>query len=228
MELYLIRHGQSANNEGVLPRVPDPPLTDIGVEQARWAGESLKDQGITRLYCSPMLRTLQTAQIISEILDLSPHVFVGLHEWGGVWEPCGDEITSQLPGLTRSEIREICPNVVLPDDVTDQGWWFHEDWQFHEGAVPEVIYQLAHENGLAFIAHLTEYHVDTEQRIAVVSHGGSGGSLIDAFFGLPPDVNYSRFTHNNTGISKILFTLERRQLHYLNQISHLPPEAVTS
>ncbi len=228
MELYLIRHGQSANNEGILPRVPDPPLTDIGVEQARWAGESLKDQGITRLYCSPMLRTLQTAQIISDIIDLSPHVFVGLHEWGGVWEPRGDEITSQLPGLTRSEIREICPTVVLPDDVTDQGWWFHEDWQFHEGSVPEVIYQLAHENGLAFIAHLTEYHVDTEQRIAVVSHGGSGGSLIDAFFGLPPDVNYSRFTHNNTGVSKLSFTSERRQLNYLNKISHLPPEAVTS
>ena len=81
MELYLIRHGQSTNNEGGLPRTADPPLTDIGVEQARWTGESLKDEGITRLYCSPMLRTLQTAQIISDILDLPPHVFVGLHEW---------------------------------------------------------------------------------------------------------------------------------------------------
>ena len=224
MELYLIRHGQSANNEGILPRVPDPPLTDLGVEQARWAGESLKDQGITRLYCSPMLRTLQTAQIISEILDLSPHVFVGLHEWGGVWEPRGDEITSQLPGLTRFEIREICPDVVLPDDVTDQGWWFNEGFA---GDI-EGMKQLSYENGLAFIAHLTEYHVNTEERVAAVSHGGSGGNLIDAFFGLLPDVNYSRFTQNNTGVSKLLFTPERRQLHYLNNISHLPPEAVTS
>ena len=224
MELYLIRHGQSTNNEGKHPRVADPPLTEIGVEQARWAGESLKDEGITRLYCSPMLRTLQTAQIISDIIDLPPHVFVGLHEWGGIWEARGDGTALQLPGLNRAGMREVCSDVVLPEDVTDQGWWFNEGFA---GDI-EGMAELSHENGLAFIAHLTEYHVGTEPRIAVVSHGGSGGSLIDAFFGLPPDVNYSRFTHNNTGISKILFTLERRQLHYLNQISHLPPEAVTS
>ncbi len=224
MELYLIRHGQSTNNEGKLPRAADPPLTDIGVEQGRWVGESLKDEGITWLYCSPMLRTLQTAQIISTILGLPPHVFVGLHEWGGIWEARGDETAVQLPGLTRSEIREICPDVVLPEDITDQGWWFDTG----VAADSEGMRQLAHENALAFIAHLTEYHVGAEQRVAVVSHGGSGGSLISAFFGLPPDVSYSRFTQNNTGVSKILFTLERRQLHYLNKISHLPQEAVTS
>ena len=224
MELYLIRHGQSTNNEGKLPRAADPPLTDIGVEQARWAGESLKDEGITRLYSSPMLRTLQTAQIISDIIDLPPHIFVGLHEWGGIWEARGDGTAVQLPGLTRSGIREVCPDVVLPEDVTDQGWWFNEGYA---GDI-EGMGQLAHENGLAFIAHLTEYHGNTEQRIAAVSHGGSGGSLISAFFGLSPDVGYSRFTQNNTGVSKMLFTSERRQLHYLNKISHLPPEAVTS
>ena len=113
---------------------------------------------------------------------------------------------------------------ILPEDVTDQGWWFNEGYA---GDI-EGMGQLAHENGLAFIAHLTEYHGNTEQRIAAVSHGGSGGSLISAFFGLPPDVGYSRFTQNNTGVSKMLFTSERRQLHYLNKISHLPPEAVTS
>ncbi len=224
MEFYLIRHGQSTNNEGKLPRAADPPLTNLGVEQARWVGESLKDEGITRLYCSPMLRTLQTAQIISDILDLPPHVFVGLHEWGGIWEVRGDGAAVQLPGLTRSEIRELCPNAVLPEDVTDRGWWFHEGF----AADIEGARQLAHENALAFIAHLTAHHVDTEQRIAAVSHGGSGGSLISAFFGLPPDVDYSRFTQNNTGLSKILFTSEQRQLQCLNRISHLPSEAVTS
>ena len=224
MELCLIRHGQSTNNEGKRPRVADPPLTDIGVEQARWVGESLKDEGITRLYCSPMLRTLQTAQAISEIIDLPPHVFVGLHEWGGIWEARGDGTAVQLPGLTRSGIREICPDAILPEDVTDQGWWFNEGFA---GDI-EGMAELSHENALAFIAHLMDHHGNTEQRVAAVSHGGSGGSLISAFFGLPPDVGYSRFTQNNTAVSKLLFTSDRRQLHYLNKISHLPPEAVTS
>jgi len=224
MELYLIRHGQSTNNEGKHPRVADPPLTDIGVEQARWVGESLKDEGITRLYASPMLRTLQTARMISDIIDLPPHVFVGLHEWGGIWEARGDGTSVQLPGLNRAGMREVCSDVILPEDVTDEGWWFNEGFA---GDI-EGMAELSHENGLAFIAHLMEHHGDTEQRVAAVSHGGSGGSLISAFFGLPPDVGYSRFTQNNTGVSKLSFTSERKQLLCLNRISHLPPEAVTS
>lgn len=224
MELYLIRHGQSTNNEGKLPRIADPPLTDIGVKQARWVGESLKDEGITRLYCSPMLRTLQTAQMVSDSLGLPPHVFVGLHEWGGISEARGDGTAVQLPGLNRAGMREVCPDVVLPDDVTDQGWWFNEGFA---GDI-EGMCQLSHENGLAFIAHLEGHHGNTDERVAAVSHGGSGGSLMSAFFGLPPDAGYSRFTQNNTGVSKLSFTSERRQLQCLNRISHLPPEAVTS
>ncbi len=222
MELYLIRHGQSTNNRGDSPRLADPPLTELGKEQARQAGQSLKDEGIIRLYCSPMLRTLQTAQIIGDNLDLSPHIFVGLHEWGGVWEDRGDKVAIQLPGLTRSEMREICPSVVLPKDVTDQGWWF-QGW-----AGAEKMLQLAHGNALAFIAHLKVHHDGTDERVAAVTHGGSGSSLLSALFSLPPDVDYERFSQNNTGLSKLSITLERTQLRYLNRIDHLLKKMVTS
>ena len=79
MELYLIRHGQSTNNRGDV-RIPDPPLTELGRKQADRAGQALKRIGITRLYCSAMLRAVQTAAIVSEHLELAPHIFVGLHE----------------------------------------------------------------------------------------------------------------------------------------------------
>ena len=86
MELYLIRHGQSANNlrkqalvehprtapAAAAPRMADPPLTDLGELQARLAGEALRDEGITTLYCGPMLRTLQTARIIGPLLASLP------------------------------------------------------------------------------------------------------------------------------------------------------------
>ncbi|MCZ6676622.1 MAG: histidine phosphatase family protein [Candidatus Poribacteria bacterium] len=221
MEFYLIRHGESTNNRGDLPRVAEPPLTELGEEQARRAGESLKDEGITRLYCSPMLRVLHTAQFIGDILELPLHVFVGLHEWGGVWEERDGAGRMQLPGLTRSEMREILPNVVLPEDVTDQGWWFNE-WEDVESMV-----KLAHENAVAFIAHLRAHHVDSDERVAAVSHGGSGSSLISALFDLPPDVTYARFRQNNTGVSRISITPEQTALHYLNRIDHLPAEVVT-
>ena len=229
MELYLIRHGQSANNlraqalaehprttpAAAAPRMADPPLTDLGELQARLAGESLRDEGVTRLYCGPMLRTLQTAQTVGAMLDLSPHVFVGLHEWGGVWEPRDEGNSVQLPGLTRKEMSAMFSGFVLPADVTDRGWWFHDC----EG--DRAMLQLANRNAVSFVAHLEAHHVDTEQRVGAVLHGGSGSSLVGALVGVPQDVMYARFTHENTGISRISITLQRRQIRYLNRTAHL-------
>ena len=78
MELYLIRHGQSTNNAG-LPHVADPPLSNLGKQQAYYVGKALQRARISRLYCSPMLRALQTAEIIGGILSLAPHIYIGLH-----------------------------------------------------------------------------------------------------------------------------------------------------
>ena len=90
MELYLIRHGQSANNRGDA-RVTDPPLTELGKQQTDRAGRALRNLGITRLYCSAMLRAVQTAATVGGHLELPPHVFVSLHEWGrGMWEDRGN------------------------------------------------------------------------------------------------------------------------------------------
>ena len=157
----------------------DPPLTHLGKLQARLAGDALRDEGITSLYCGPMLRTLQTAQIIGPLLDLTPQVFVGLHEWDGVWEPRDDGNSVQLPGLTRKEMSAMFPGFVLPADVTDRGWWFH-DWGSRRAML-----ELAHRNALSFVAHLEAHHVDKEQRIGAVLHGGSGSSLVNALFGIP-------------------------------------------
>ena len=192
MELYLIRHGQSADNlrkralaerprtasATAAPRMADPPLTPLGERQARRVAELLRHEGIARLYCGPMLRTLQTAQIIGAVLDLSPHVFVGLHEWGGVCERIGYRYGVRRPGLTRGEMSAMFPGFVLPDDVTDRGWWFHE-WGGRRAMLG-----LAHRNALSFIAHLEKDHAGSEQRIAAILHKGSGSSLVSALFGV--------------------------------------------
>ena len=248
MELYLIRHGQSANNlrkkalvehprtasAAAAPRMADPPLTDLGELQARLAGEALSDERITTLYCGPMLRTLQTARIIGPLLGLSPQVFVGLHEWGGVWEPRDAGNSVQLPGLNRKEMSAQFPGFLLPADVTDRGWWFH-DW---EG--DRAMLDLAHRNALSFIAHLEQEHGASEQRVAAILHGGSGSSLVSALFGIPLDAKWegglnvetasrhARFVHDNAGVSRISITPERRQLRYLNRIDHLSDTAARS
>ncbi|ACK64366.1 Phosphoglycerate mutase [Rippkaea orientalis PCC 8801] len=59
----------------------DPPLSDDGMIQAQQLGQRLKAENISHIFASPFLRTIQTANEIAEILDLSIKLEAGLAEW---------------------------------------------------------------------------------------------------------------------------------------------------
>lgn len=61
---FLIRHGDKVRIPG------DPPLSDLGIEQAKKTGHHLKTIPITKIVASPIKRTQETANYISDILDL--------------------------------------------------------------------------------------------------------------------------------------------------------------
>ena len=71
IELVLARHGQSYGN---LDRSlgPDTDLTDRGREQATRLGNWLAEQGyaFTAIYCSPLRRARQTAEIVNRHFGL--------------------------------------------------------------------------------------------------------------------------------------------------------------
>lgn len=63
-ELLLIRHGQSA---AVVPGEPgssDPPLSDVGREQARALAARLADRQLDAVYASDLARAVETAEAI--------------------------------------------------------------------------------------------------------------------------------------------------------------------
>jgi len=81
-KLYLVRHGQSVANvtwEFSYKRV-DPPLTDLGVQQARITAEHLRSLPVDALYASPMLRAVQTAEIFGAALGLAYEIVEELRE----------------------------------------------------------------------------------------------------------------------------------------------------
>jgi broad specificity phosphatase PhoE len=68
--VYLVRHGNVHNPNKILyGRLPRFRLSRRGLEEARSAGRLLNGTHISALYCSPLLRTRQTAQ---EILAFHP------------------------------------------------------------------------------------------------------------------------------------------------------------
>ncbi|MDQ3725424.1 MAG: histidine phosphatase family protein [Actinomycetota bacterium] len=74
MRALLLRHGESVHNAArsgePAPHSDGDLLTEKGREQARAAGEGLRELGITRLMSSPLRRARETAQAVGEALGL--------------------------------------------------------------------------------------------------------------------------------------------------------------
>jgi broad specificity phosphatase PhoE len=69
--IVLARHGQTeANRDALLVGRIDPPLTDLGMEQARRLAGALEMSEAVRVVASPLTRTVQTATVIAEVLGL--------------------------------------------------------------------------------------------------------------------------------------------------------------
>ena len=69
--LYITRHGETEwNIEGRMQGWYDSPLTDLGVNQAYWLHERLKDMDFNAIYSSPAGRAYKTAEILKGERDM--------------------------------------------------------------------------------------------------------------------------------------------------------------
>lgn len=82
MRLILVRHGQSPSNviRALDTRVPGPPLTELGIEQAEALPEALRDEAIDVVYASSMRRAQMTAEPLARVRGLPVVVRDGLRE----------------------------------------------------------------------------------------------------------------------------------------------------
>jgi probable phosphoglycerate mutase len=83
MKLYFTRHGESEANvlRVISNRGQQHPLTEKGRQQAQALAAELLPAGITAIYTSPLLRAVQTAEILSEALGADFEVTNALREY---------------------------------------------------------------------------------------------------------------------------------------------------
>lgn len=83
MNLYFVRHGESeANRLHIFSNRPGQyGLTELGRRQARAVAAALRGKPLARIYTSPLLRAVQTAEILSAELDLPFEVNEALREY---------------------------------------------------------------------------------------------------------------------------------------------------
>lgn len=111
---YVVRHGETELNAGNKFRGwVDIPLDENGKKDAEAAGEFLRGKGIRMVYCSDLKRTVETAEIICEILGLSaPYKDFSLRPWN----------VGELAGEDKSKHQEEL------DEYVD-----NPDWEIPEG-----------------------------------------------------------------------------------------------
>lgn len=240
MQLYFIRHGQSANNllwqrtGSSKERSSDPQLTETGWQQAKALAQFLRRASeatvqddrdsqnvsgyrITHIYSSLMIRSVATGTVIARALDLPLVAWEELHETGGIYrfeDETGERIGEK--GKNRAYFEGHFPDLVLPGSLGDDGWW---DRPFEE---PE------HRPARAqrFLRQLLERHADTEDRVAVVSHAGFYNHVMAALLDLSRrDGRW--FILNNAAITRVDFDAESIALVYLNRADFLPGDLVT-
>jgi phosphoserine phosphatase len=95
-QIILVRHGQTPwNLDKIFRGSKDIPLNDQGREEARLAGEWLKDETIHAAYCSPLSRARDTAGAIAR------HHGLAVADLPGLTDLCyGD-----LEGVPLAEVK---------------------------------------------------------------------------------------------------------------------------
>lgn len=101
MNILLIRHGQSEwNASGRWQGQADPPLTELGREQAHLAVETVRELSLEKLFSSDLRRALETAGILASGLGLDRVLIEPLLR---------ERNAGEFTGLTSEEIEERFP-----------------------------------------------------------------------------------------------------------------------
>ncbi len=248
MKLYLIRHGESANNafdsgtgeQGA--RVPDPELTEIGHQQAKLLAGHMADPqgdplqhpstnrrdvqrefGLTHIYCSLMTRSILTAQYVAQACGLPLIAHAEIFESEGVYEEASDGTKTGVPGPDRDYFSTRFSDIQLPETLGDGGWYnrpFETKDKFLRRS-KQIVQEFLHR------------HAGTDDTVAMVIHGDLIDQLVNDFVGVERrpanyDIHWvANWAVHNTAITRIDFIAESRVVVYTNRTQHLPPEMIT-
>lgn len=200
-----MRHGES---EAYLDGRPfalvggqgDPPLSPLGLDQARWVCARLGTAGIDAIYVTTLRRTAQTAVPLAEQLGLSPRVEEGLREVHlGDWEG----------GLYRK--------MVAGNHPISQRVFAEERWDLIPGAEPATFFA---GRVRAAIAALAASH--RGQRVAAFTHGGVIGQALALASGSRP---FAFIGADNASISRLVISGDRWIVRTFNDTAHLDGQA---
>ena len=198
MKLYIIRHGETfgnLNGDGF----SETDLTPKGERQIVLLGERFKEENIDKLYVSPMVRAVKTANAVREYHKTTPIIVDSLLLEKGT-DP--DYI-----GLPDEEIRILCRDAEINHRIP----LGEEDYEKAYIRAKKIIEKIKAEN-------------DFESTVVIIAHGTFNSYLVHAALDFPLKENFN-FSHVNTGVTLVQYLKEndviKTKLKFLNDYSHL-------
>jgi len=182
MLLFFVRHGDPCYN-------PDS-LTPLGHRQAEAIGRRLARYGVDRIYASPMVRAMQTAQPASELMNKEIQVLdfaSEQHAW--------DELTliNEAGHRTWACSHPATLKLFARADVRSMGMRWYDHPCFAQNTYKQGMERIARESDawLASLGYEREeqegfYRVvrPNEDRIALFAHAGFGTAFMSHVLGI--------------------------------------------
>jgi len=155
MRLYFARHGESeANTRHIISnRESLLGLTSLGKQQAKALAQSLSEFPISLIFCSPVFRARETADILAASLGKPYQITDAWREYD-----CG----------------------ILEDQSDEESWGLHrhyfDDWTLSQNYLskPEggECFEDIRNRFLPFIQELTRNSLNRDAHILLIGHGG--------------------------------------------------------
>ena len=195
VELIFVRHGRPEHvvtNDG---SPADPPLSDVGHEQAAAVADWLGEEEIHAIYSSPMQRARQTAAPIEVSLGMQATIREGISEFDR------DSVSYVPTEVLKKTDRDAWLKMASGDFMAEMG--DPAAWVAHVVATVEAI---------------VESHPG--QRVAVVCHGG----VVNAYLAHCLDFaaeDFMRFDVDYTSVTRCMAsTRGHRSVIAINERTH--------
>ncbi|MBI5699265.1 histidine phosphatase family protein [Candidatus Saganbacteria bacterium] len=181
--LILLRHGETLSNiEMIYQGQGDSPLSSLGVEEAGQLAGALSLEKFAGIYCSTLLRSMETARLVGEPHNLAPIPLPGLIE----------RFYGDFEGLKFTDIKQNYPEIY-------ETWLLHPD----RAKIPkaETLLELQ-ARGVKAIEKIISQHKG--KTVCVVGHGGLNRTILFHYMNLGLD-NFWRIRQDNCCVNIIEF-----------------------
>lgn len=203
LELYLIRHGQTDySRENRFCGSVDPPLNPVGLRMADAFGDVYSKHSFAAIYCSPMLRTRQTADALARRKGLTPILDDGLREISyGEWE-----------GLRHEDAKA---------QYADQYAYWSQDTASRGTPGGETAFQVA-ARAAPVIERVRREH--SEGKVLIVSHKATIRILTCSLLGMDVRLFRDRIGQPVAAVTRFEIKKSGPLLTMLGDVSHLPED----